>query len=165
MGDKKTLPSKKRVTGDPRTQPSASLAMLLLITASDSGVTTVPMPILSAMFEKANRLLQTPSNVIPKPGASNGSFIVVGHGNTIHSVTPGKGGCLKCDRTCVNSSTRICEHVLAVAQVRGTLQEFLSWFRRSKRGPNALEMALGSGPKNRRERCRADVRKQTKNDR
>ena len=59
----------------------------------------------------------------PKPGATDGSFIVAGYGNTIHVVTPGKGGSLKCDRACVNFSTSVCEHVLAVAQVRGTFKE------------------------------------------
>ncbi len=100
------------------------------------------------MFDKANHLVQVTSNVVPKPGASDGSFIVAGHGNTIHTITPGKGGSLKCDRACVKCSTNICEHVLAVAQVRGTFQEFLKWYRTSKKGPKLVEMALGSGPKN-----------------
>ena len=37
---------------------------------------------------------------------------------------------------------------MAVAQVRGTFKEFLNWYRKSKKGPRVLEMALGSGPKN-----------------
>ena len=35
--------------------------------------------------------------------------------NTI-KCTPGKGGSLKCDHDCVNISTKICEHILAMAQ-------------------------------------------------
>ena len=148
MKDKKTLPSEESGSGKQSTQSAVSLAALLPVTASGCGVTTVPMPILRAMFEKANRLLNTPDHVIPKPGATDGSFIVAGHGNQVHCVTPGKGGCLKCDRICVNSSTKICEHVLAVAHVRGSLAEYLAWYRRSRKGPRVLEMALGSGPKN-----------------
>ena len=67
--------------------------------------------------------------------------------NKIHIVTPGKGGSIKCDQSCINSSTKICEHVLAVAQVRGTINEFLAYYKRSKQGPNLLEMSLGSAPK------------------
>ena len=55
---------------------------------------------------------------------------------------------MKCDRNCVNNSTRICEHVLAVAQVREKLSEVLAWYRTSKKGPKVLEMALRSAPKN-----------------
>ena len=39
-----------------------------------------------------------------------GFFIVAGYANNIHIVTHGKGGSLKCDQACVNSSTKICEH-------------------------------------------------------
>ncbi len=131
MADKRKLPIES--AGDCPTAESASDVMLLPVTASTCGVTSVPLPILTAMFDKANHLVQVTSNVVPKPGASDGSFIVAGHGNTIHTVTPGKGGSLKCDRVCVNCSTNICEHVLAVAQVRGTFQEFLKWYqKRSK---------------------------------
>jgi hypothetical protein len=55
---------------------------------------------------------------------------------------------MKCDRNCVNNSTRICEHILAVAQVREKLSEVLAWYRTSKKGPKVLEMALGSALKN-----------------
>ena len=119
----------------------------LPITALESGITAVPMPILETMFDKANRLLELPENIIPKPGGTDGSYIVPGHSNTIHIVTPGKGGSLKCDRSCVNVSTRICEHILAVAQTQGSLNEFFAWYKRSKRGPRLLDMALGSAPK------------------
>jgi hypothetical protein len=56
-----------------------------------------------------------------------------GYANNIHIVTHGKAGSLKCDPACVNSSTNICEHVLAVAQVRGSLNEFLAWYRSKRR--------------------------------
>ena len=146
MAEKREL--SVETAGDVRALGSASEVMLLPVTASSCGITSVPSPILTAMFDKANHLLQVSSNVVPKPGATDGSFIVAGYGNTIHVVTPGKGGSLKCDRACVNFSTSVCEHVLAVAQVRGTFKEFLNWYRKSKKGPRVLEMALGSGPKN-----------------
>ena len=66
--------------------------------------------------------------------------------NAVHSVKPGRGGSWVCDRTCVNNSTMICEHILAVAQTTGKLQEFLSWFNRRK-GPSMMAMVEQSGPK------------------
>lgn len=95
------------------------------ISAKASGISTVPLSIIEAMFEKASNLLASDGNVIPKLGANSGSYIIAGSSNKVHSVTPGKGGCISCDRTCINSSTKICEHVLAVAQCRSTLDEFM----------------------------------------
>ncbi|KAJ7370714.1 hypothetical protein OS493_030468 [Desmophyllum pertusum] len=43
----------------------------------------------------------------------------------------------------------ICEHTLAVAQLNGTLSEFIAWYRRSKRsrGTNMTSMTTAGGPK------------------
>ena len=64
----------------------------LPITALESGITTIRMPILETRFDKANRLLELPENIIPKPGARDNSYIVPGQSNTIQIVTPGKRG-------------------------------------------------------------------------
>ena len=58
-----------------------------------------------------------------------------------------KVGSSSCDNNCVNRSTKICDHTLAVAQLNGTLQEFITWYKRSKRGPNITNMAAAGGPK------------------
>lgn len=98
----------------------------LTIDAKSSGITTIPAAILEAMFQKAANLSATPGKIIPKPGATDGSFIVAGVCNKIHVVTPGKGGSLVCDRGCINHSTKMCEHTLAVAQVTDKLEGSLS---------------------------------------
>ena len=99
------------------------------------------------MFEKASKLLATKGNVILKPGADDASFIVAGRSNNVHSVTPGKGGSLTCDKTCTNHATKICEHILAVAQVKGILPPLISWFKRNKRRPTMMGMVEQNGPK------------------
>ena len=119
----------------------------LTIDAKSSGITTIPAAILEAMFQKATNLRATPGKIIPKPGATDESFIVAGVCNKIHVVTPGKGGSLVCDRACVNHSTKMCEHTLAVAQVTDKLQGFIDWYRRSRRGPKMIDMAVSGGPK------------------
>lgn len=48
------------------------------INAERSGITTIPQPILNAMFEKAGNILSSPGNIIVKPGATDGSFVVTG---------------------------------------------------------------------------------------
>ena len=119
----------------------------LPISAARSGITTITLPILDSMLERASHLLESPENLISKPGATDGSFIVAGYSNKIHIVTPGRGGSIKGDRSCINSSTKICEHVLAVAHVRGTSNKFLAYYKRSKREQNLLQMSLESAPK------------------
>ena len=90
----------------------------LPISASESGIITVPIPILQTMFEKAANLLLTDGNIVLKPGGTDGSYAVAGLSNRILVITPGKGGSLTCDRQCSNRSTVLCEHTLAVAARR-----------------------------------------------
>ena len=66
----------------------------LCIAAEESGITTIPAPILESMFEKASKLLATKGNVIPKPGAGDASFIVADRSNNVHSSQSGQGGFL-----------------------------------------------------------------------
>ena len=55
---------------------------------------------------------------------------------------------LSCDRNCSNRQTKISEHILAVTCRRGTLDQFLAWFKRGCRGAKLLDLALQGGPKN-----------------
>ncbi|CAB4038427.1 Hypothetical predicted protein, partial [Paramuricea clavata] len=112
MDCKKDLSKCKRKDRDDSSTPSTPV---ISVTASRTGISTMPMSVLQILFDKADKLARTPNNVIPKPGVSDGSYVVAGYGNRTHSVTPGKGGSLKCDRSCINASTGICEHVIAVA--------------------------------------------------
>ena len=40
------------------------------------------------MFDKANNLVRMPRHVVPKPEATDGSYVVAAYGNATHSVTP-----------------------------------------------------------------------------
>eukprot|EP00794_Sanderia_malayensis_P009403 gene9403-10391_t len=141
LSNDKESPQDETVEKEPR---------CLEITASRCGIENVPLPILQTIFDKVSKLVSSQGLVVPQPGSTNGSYIVAGYSNKIFIVTPGKGGSLSCDRSCTNKSTKICEHTIAVAHVRGTLHEFIDWYKRklrNKRG-NLIDMALQSGPKN-----------------
>ena len=62
----------------------------LSLSAKDCKIDKGPLSILEVMFEKAVFLFQTDGLVIPKPGSSDGSYVVAGTCNRIFSVTPGK---------------------------------------------------------------------------
>ena len=98
-------------------EPEESQTPHLRSMAEESGITSIPAPILRQYLREH----PTPGSVIPKPGANDGSFIVAGTCNKVHSIVPGKGGSLLCDWSCMNFSIKVCEYVLAVAQVRGML--------------------------------------------
>ena len=107
--------------------PLAPQCSILSVTAMESGITKVPNVILTTMFEKANELLRHEDRIVKKPGADDGSYIVAGQTNQIDCVTPGKGRSFKCDRNCVNASTKICEHNIAAAEKYDKLADFITW--------------------------------------
>ena len=85
--------------------------------------------------------------VLEKPGETDGCYIIAGSANRIFCVSPGKGGSFKCDRSFINNRTKICEHVIAVAEKSGKLQQFVEWFRRSKCGASVSALVLNDAPK------------------
>ena len=103
--------------------------MKLSIAPENPGIKTVLLLVLQIMFKKAKYLSQKKGLVVSKPNATDGSYIVAGNANNVYTMTPGKGNSLKCDRACINAKSKICEHVLAVAEHIGVLSEFLKWFK------------------------------------
>ena len=79
----------------------------LSISAKNSGINTVPLRVLESVFEKAKSFVRNDGLVLEKPGATDGSCIVAGSLNRIFCVSSGKGGSFKCDRSCINSRTKI----------------------------------------------------------
>ncbi len=119
----------------------------LTMSAKDSGITSIPLPILQTLFEKAKHLLSTPELIVKQPGATNGSYIVAGHSNRSYCVTPAQGGSLKCDLRCKDHGTGICEHTIAVAAKRNTLNQFICWFKRRRKSASITDLALQGGLK------------------
>ena len=136
------MDSAKSLVDETIGQQELRSTLKLSIAPENSGIKTVPMPVLQIMFEKAKYLLQKKGLVVPKPGATDGSYIVAGNANNVYTVTPRKGNSLKCDKACVNAKSKICKHVLAVAEHIGVLSEFLKWFTSSKSGPSFSSIAL-----------------------
>ena len=92
------------------------------------------------MLGRANNILAKNAFIIQKPEATDGLCIVATKMNRVFTVTKGQGGGLHCDKSCTNKTTRICEHVLAVAEKKGKLEEFLNWFKRGRHSANLESM-------------------------
>ena len=136
------MDSAKSLVDEPIGQQELRSTLKLSIALENSGIKTVPLPVLQIMFEKAKYLLQKKGLVVPKPSATDGSYVVDGNANNVYTVTSGKSNSLKCDRACVYAKSKICEHVFAVAEHIGVLSEFLKWFTSLKSGPSFFSMAL-----------------------
>ena len=129
------------------TAPATPQCSAFSVTVTESGITKPAIVILATMFEKANELLWQEDLIVKMPGAEDGSYIVAGHTNQIYCVTPGKGGYFKCNQNCVNATTEICVHTIAVEEKYGKLANFITWYKRSKSGASIVKMALGGAPK------------------
>ena len=57
------------------------------LSAKDCKIDKGPLSILEVMFEKTASLIQTDGLIIPKPGSSDGSYVVAGTCNRIFFVT------------------------------------------------------------------------------
>ena len=112
------------------------------MSAADCQVKSVPFPVLEMMLGRANNILAKNTFIIQKPEATDGLRIVATKMNRVFTVTKGQGGGLHCDKSCTNKTTRICEHVLAVAEKKGKLEEFLNWFKRGRHSANLESMKI-----------------------
>ena len=57
-----------------------------------ANILNVPPSIIEGIILKATNMLATPGNVIPKPGATDESYIFAGTGNKVHGMKPGQVG-------------------------------------------------------------------------
>ena len=146
-GISKCLHESKRQRSKEKYSTNSESDNNLSISLKDSEINTVPLSVLERMFEKAKSLVRNDGLVLEKPGATDGSYIAAGSANLIFCVSPGKGGSFKCDRSCINSRTKTCEHVIAVTEKSGKLQQIVEWFRRSKCGASVTALALNGAPK------------------
>ena len=70
-------------------QQELQSTLKLSIAPENSGIKTVLLPVIQIMLEKFKDLLQEKGLAVPKPGATDGSYIVAGSANDTYSVTPG----------------------------------------------------------------------------
>eukprot|EP00794_Sanderia_malayensis_P008588 gene8588-9506_t len=101
-------------------------SMKFSIKAEMLGISTVAMPILATTFNKAKELVHADSPiVIPQPAFDYGEY-VGSYGNRLYPVTLGR------QQECFHHSSSVCEHLLSLAQKKGNLQAFITFFYETK---------------------------------
>ena len=117
----------KSFVDEPLGQQELRSTLKLSIAPENSGIKTLPLLVLQIMLKKVKCSLENEAFVVPKAGATDGYYIVPSSDNDIYIVTSGEGNSLKCDRACINAKSKICKHILAVAEHTGVLRKFLKW--------------------------------------
>ena len=107
---------------------------ILSVSAEDSGISSIPLVTLSAMWDKTSELLSKENGIPAVPGNDPKSRMVV-------------------------SYSQICSHTIAVAEQNGELMNFLQWYVKSGQTPNLSTVALsglsrGRGQKGGRQRSK-----------
>lgn len=108
---------------------------------------SVPLECLVGIWQKAEELLQSPSDMSPAPGQpENARMVISRSGKRPHLVLPSKSG-YKCDSDCLNfKSIGLCSHTVAVAECTDSLKEFLRHFEKSHKKPDFTSLALHDVP-------------------
>ena len=116
---------------------SPSSTVYLSISAEDSGISTIPLVTLSAMWDKASELLSQENGITPAPGNDTKSRMVLSYSqNTPHHIRSHSDGRYLCDSHCIQwMSSQICSHTLTVAEHNSDLMIFLQWYNKSGQNP------------------------------
>ena len=129
---------------------NSTTTSLSLDTTTLAGVSKLPLTMLQGIWNKATELLKTDGAVVPAPGIDSAMCVLSYNGKRPHLVTEKKGGNFTCDQDCPNwKGLGICSHIIAVAEVRGKLNEFITCFERAKKIPNLTKFAEATMPKGR----------------
>ena len=130
---------------------SPSSTVYLSISAEDSGISTIPLVTLSAMWDKASELLSQENGITPAPGNDTKARIVLSYSqNTPHHICSHSDSQYLCGSHCIQwMSSQICSHTLTVAEHNGDLMNFLQWYNKSGQNPNISALGFSGLPRGR----------------
>ena len=110
----------------------------------------VPLTCVEGIWKKANELIRNPYAIVPAPGQTPESRMVLSYsGKVPHLVTPTKGGGFSRDGNCPNwKSLGFCSHSIAVAELNEKLDIFITYLCKKNKSPNVttlIESQMPSG--------------------
>ena len=136
----------------------------LSINAEDLGILTIPLITLQSMWDKAEQLLSSKTEITPAPGSDPKARMVLSlTSDTPDFVKSKASGQYICDSACIRwTSANICSHTLAVAEANGELLKFLQWYSAAGNAPNISTLAMQGLPSGRGRKGGQPKRKRTK---
>ena len=125
---------------------------------------TIPLTYLQGIWTKATELLSTAGSMVPTPGCDSGARLVLSHsGKHPHLVLPCRSSGFKCYSDCANfKSLGICSHTVVVAHLNDQLSEFVTRFKKAKKQPNLMKLAVHGMPAGRGKKGSRPPRKRAK---
>ena len=142
---------------------TSSKSKQLSISIEHCGITKLSLATLQGMWRKAESLLCTANAITPAPGSSVKARMVLSSSSEFpHLVQERSSGQYECDERCLNwSSSGICSHSIAVAEVNNDLDKFLQWYSSSTVEPNITSLGMSGLPSGRGRKGGIPKRKRT----
>ena len=152
-------------TQEPMSNDTVTLRTDLSISADDSGITTIPLVTLDAIWSKAIELLSTSNAITSAPGTQKKACMVLSYSQvTPHLIQAKSDGQYICDSNCQQwVSSQLCSHTLAVAEHNGDLLSFLQWYTTCAKNPNISTLAMSDLPRGRGRKGGRAKRQRTRN--
>ena len=128
-------------------------AQVLSLSVQDVGINSLPKPVLDGIWNKAEKLLSEPGQVMEGPGTSSSvttCYVVRSASSDRPHIVKhsSKSGQFLCESSCpMWQSSKICSHCVAAAQFSGNLKKFVEWYKVSKSKPNLSKLAQIDMPK------------------
>ena len=128
-----------------------TLRTTLSISADNSGITTIGLVTLDAIWAKAIELLSTSNAITSAPGSQRKACMVLSYSQVApHLVQAKSDGQYVCDSSCQQwLSSQLCSHTVAVAERNGDLSSFLQWYIKYAKNPNISTLAMSGLPRGR----------------
>ena len=139
------------LTKNDATQPAHNRS-ILPVTPEATGITTVALPTLHAIWQKAHKLLSSPGHILNAAWSSNphARLVASSSSQSPHFVTTDDKQPAKyiCDGNCpMFRGFGICAHVVAAAHHNRQLELFVQWFVQTKCRPNLTAISREGLPK------------------
>ncbi len=141
--------SQARITSNP---PACSASKTVLsVSAETSGITKLSLTTLQHMWGKVENLISMDSAITCAPGSKSSAKMVMLYSSVMpHLVLQVSNGQYQCDDKCINWTTSgICSHSIAVAELNHDLDKFLRWYNTAAAEPNITSLAFTGLPSGR----------------
>ena len=121
----------RKITGS-MSESVEKLCKKLSLPAAEVHLSSISSTALKSMWEKAERLLNTPNAVVPAPGSKNAFMVLSDSSSRPHFVQQKTSRKILCDDDCpMWRGRKFCSHAIAVAEHLNCLQEFVQALQKS----------------------------------
>ena len=117
----------------------------LSVSAEESGIHAFET--IHSIWVKAEHYLKSERDIVSSPGSDKSMMAASKSSKVPHFVCAASDGEYACDNNCLQwKSSRICSHIISVAEKNHELSAFLQWYNGTNQGPNITTLATSGIP-------------------